>query len=247
MSELGPEARAILRAGRSGDEPSPEDRARLKRAVFAAIAAGAATTAASEGATEAATTIKAGIFKSFGATLVKGMAGLLVAGAVGLGAASQMPAPNTPQLAKTVVSFPTIKASAEPVVERAKEALPKATKEAITDLKTSPKAPTSETKAGAAGADTLAAETQRLREVHGALQGGDPQKALALLDEKAEAEGEQLRAERAAARVLALCHLGRIEEANAEASKFLEKNPRSPLAARVRKACPPASKESQTP
>jgi hypothetical protein len=91
----------------------------------------------------------------------------------------------------------------------------------------------------APAADTLLAETHRLREAHGALQGGDPEKALSLLDAPtAETEGQKLREERAAARVLALCKLGRVDEANAEAARFLEKNPRSPLAARVRKACP---------
>ena len=70
------------------------------------------------------------------------------------------------------------------------------------------------------------------------MQEGDAARALALLEaEKANAEGQKLREERAAARVLALCKLGRVEEANAEASQFLEKSPRSPLADRVRKAC----------
>jgi len=88
-------------------------------------------------------------------------------------------------------------------------------------------------------ADSLIAETQRLRDAHGALQSGDPEKALALLsNQAAEDEGQKLREERAAARVLALCKLGRVDEANAEAAAFLAQNPRSPLAARVRKACP---------
>jgi hypothetical protein len=88
-------------------------------------------------------------------------------------------------------------------------------------------------------ADSLIAETERLREAHGALRGGDPEKALALLSEQAaEGEGQKLREERAAARVLALCKLGRVDEANAEAAAFLAQNPRSPLADRVRNACP---------
>jgi hypothetical protein len=87
--------------------------------------------------------------------------------------------------------------------------------------------------------DSLIAETERLREAHGALRGGDPEKALALLSEQAaEGEGQKLREERAAARVLALCKLGRVDEANAEAAAFLAQNPRSPLADRVRNACP---------
>jgi outer membrane biosynthesis protein TonB len=89
--------------------------------------------------------------------------------------------------------------------------------------------------------DTLPAETQRLREAHGALQGGDPARALALLDEKAAA-GAQLHEEREAARALALCQLGRVEEGRAAAERFLRESPRSPLADRVRAACAAAAK-----
>ena len=98
---------------------------------------------------------------------------------------------------------------------------------------------TSASKTTEESADSLVAETQRLREAHGALRGGDPEKALALLSEQAaEGEGQKLREERAAARVLALCKLGRVDEANTEAAAFLVQNPRSPLADRVRNACP---------
>jgi hypothetical protein len=86
--------------------------------------------------------------------------------------------------------------------------------------------------------DTLEAETRRLREAHGALQNGDPGRALALLEAQSIdfAEGK-LAEERAAARVLALGKLGRAAEASAEAERFLRENPRSPLADRVRAAC----------
>lgn len=84
--------------------------------------------------------------------------------------------------------------------------------------------------------DTLAAEATRLREAHGALQGGDAARALALLDEQGAA-GAQLREERAAARVLALCQLGKVDEARAAAARFLQESPRSPLADRVRASC----------
>jgi hypothetical protein len=92
-------------------------------------------------------------------------------------------------------------------------------------------------RAGAEGQseeDPLAAETRRLREAHGALQSGDPKKALVLLDEP---QGGQLGQERAAARVLALCQLGRGEEAEAARAAFLREHPRSPLADRVRNGC----------
>jgi hypothetical protein len=87
--------------------------------------------------------------------------------------------------------------------------------------------------------DPLAAETRRLREAHGALQAGDAQKALALLGE----QGGQLGEERAAARVLALCQLGRVAESEAARAAFLREHPRSPLADRVRGGCAPAPRK----
>src|SRR6185437_11501775 len=87
--------------------------------------------------------------------------------------------------------------------------------------------------------DRLEAETRDLSEAHAALNEGDPARALALLDEQSTAYADgQLREERAAARVLALCKLGRADEARALAARFLAENPRSMLADRVRSACP---------
>ena len=82
-------------------------------------------------------------------------------------------------------------------------------------------------------------ETRGLGEAHSALQSGDAERALSLLDQQsaAHAQGE-LREERAAARVVALCKLGRTTEARAVAESFLRENPRSLLADRVRAACP---------
>jgi len=88
----------------------------------------------------------------------------------------------------------------------------------------------------AADPDTLAAETHRLREARAALKGGDASRALSLLDEQSAA-GPQLREERAAARVLALCDLGRVDDARAAAARFLAESPRSPMADRVRASC----------
>jgi hypothetical protein len=70
------------------------------------------------------------------------------------------------------------------------------------------------------------------------LQSGEAGRALALLDEHsaAHAQGE-LRQERAAARVVALCELGRLDEAKVARESFLREDPRSPLADRVRSAC----------
>jgi outer membrane protein assembly factor BamD (BamD/ComL family) len=60
-------------------------------------------------------------------------------------------------------------------------------------------------------------------------------RALASLD-RAQPQGN-LREERDALRVLALCEAGRADDARAAADVFLTRHPGSPQAARVRGAC----------
>src|SRR5262249_32536558 len=86
-----------------------------------------------------------------------------------------------------------------------------------------------------AGQDPLAVETRRLREVHAALRDGNPNRALALLDQASD--GMELGEERAPARIVALCRLGRMNEGRAAMAAFVAEHPRSPHADRVRRAC----------
>lgn len=265
MSELGPDAREILRNGRDGDNPSPADRARIHGALMAVIAAGAATTMANQASAsttnlapelEVPTSIGAGkpiAAALSGSIFAKGML-VVVLGAAGAGAWMAWPAPPTRSIVsasnmpdKPVVSGPETPvpalpaSSVEVAPEKPAEPLVEVSEQVISAKPEPARAPASGTapKVVEETADSLLAETQRLREAHGALREGDPEKALALLSEQAaEDEGQKLREERAAARVLALCKLGRVDEARAEAEAFLNQNPRSPLADRVRKACP---------
>ncbi|MDI1432969.1 hypothetical protein [Polyangium sorediatum] len=270
MSELGPEARAILLAGRDGDEPSPADRARLRRSIAAAIAAGGAASVGGEGVADAATTklgevaaatkiasaAKTSAVVSLGGLAWKGMLALIVGGAASAVAilgptATHVETPPAATHLEAPAPFGQTKPaqkSAE-VEVRPLEALP--TDEppppapalpntpAVNALPKRPAAPIATNEPPPAPVDPLLAETKRLRAVHGAMKEGDPEQALRLLDEtSAGAEGQSLRAERTAARVLALCKLGRVAEARAEAARFLSESPGSPLADRVRKACP---------
>jgi len=263
MSELGPDAREILRNGREGDNPSPADRARIRTALMASIAAGAASTVSpsANAAPDVSLPASVGTAKPlyvsiFGGFIGKGML-VVFLGAASAGAIAAWPknaptstavAPSIPEkpiLAPVVTSVPSLpKEPEQVVVEVPREPSvevplppdqPKVASVRPSAAIASPKAVDTPPES----ADTLIAETQRLREAHGAMRGGDPEKALALLSEQsAENEGQKLRAERAAARVLALCKLGRVDEAHAEAEAFLAQNPQSPLADRVRKACP---------
>ncbi|WP_437974916.1 hypothetical protein WMF11_43065 [Sorangium sp. So ce295] len=85
---------------------------------------------------------------------------------------------------------------------------------------------------------TLAAEMALLREAQDAVRDGDPSAALDRLDDLGARFPEgQLREERMAARVLALCAAGRAPEARAEAERLLGEAPSSVHAGRVRASC----------
>jgi hypothetical protein len=258
MSELGPEAREILEAGRIGDEPTAADRRRVRASVMQAIAAGGAGGLASSAAAKAsAAGLKAGAVSVW-----KIVVGLTVATAVAGGVASRFtgeaprpsttavaavsapiaPAPPPPEPAASApIAAPTAEPSASAPQPVASPARP--SPHPVAPRPRAPAAPVASTSSEAPAApppppeDTLAAEAAELREAHRAMQGGDPARALAVLDGR-QAKGNALREEREAARVLALCQLGRVDEARAAAARFLQSSPRSPLADRVRGACP---------
>ncbi|MEI9937324.1 MAG: hypothetical protein WDO69_08860 [Pseudomonadota bacterium] len=84
----------------------------------------------------------------------------------------------------------------------------------------------------------LMAEARALTDAQRALNGGQPALALELLAaQDRRFSGGALGNERIAARVFALCALGRKEAAHADAAQFLAIADGSPLAARVRAAC----------
>ena len=86
--------------------------------------------------------------------------------------------------------------------------------------------------------DSLEAELALLGEAHRATLGGDPARALTLLAAYgARYPRGALRQERAVERLLALCSLGRRDEARAVAEAFLRAHPSSPLAPRVEASC----------
>lgn len=257
MSDLGPEARSILGAGRDGDDPKASDRARVRRKLARAIAAGgAAAGAAAEGSAAAATAVAGKT-----ATLLllgKIGGGLVFVAALGAGIWFSRPLPPGPAPSASVpVTEPASPATAAPPAPSAaadspSPEAPAAEPPAAAAPEAPAPAPASPGRAGASARpsasagdapprDPLVDETQELREAHGALQSGDPQKALKLLDEQATTyAGGQLREEREAARVLALCKLGKQDEARAKIADFLRDHPGSPLEGRVRGGCPAA-------
>ncbi len=84
----------------------------------------------------------------------------------------------------------------------------------------------------------LSSETRALQRAQEILLEGLAAQALLLLEQqKAEFSGGLLDEERSAARVVALCRMGRVQAANAAAAEFLKKAPHSVLAERVANAC----------
>lgn len=255
MSKIPKDLNALCAAARQQGDPSDEDR----RAVLASIAlkagaglglaagvSGIATeSAASTAAPFATGSGVAGIASAgaSGAAIAKGSllskalvwiaGGLGSAGALGVGAhqlygPGDAPAAPQPTLAVRGVSSTSPapdSASLEPRTEALFE-------------KSSPPPAKKATPPETAAARSLEQETLALAAIQRALRDGRPAAALALLDEeKRIARGGVLRAERSAARVFALCDLGRANEARALAQRFLVSHANSPLSKRVRESC----------
>jgi hypothetical protein len=86
--------------------------------------------------------------------------------------------------------------------------------------------------------DGLLGEIRLLHEAQSALAAHDPSRALARLDEHAARYPHgSLRQESLAERVVALCQLGRTDEARSLAAPLLRENTRSPAVERVRASC----------
>jgi hypothetical protein len=88
------------------------------------------------------------------------------------------------------------------------------------------------------GEETLKEEVAILSRAGAALRNGNPALALKALDEhRRRFPSGVLVQERSAARVQALCALGRVAEGRAELGRLEKRAPQSPLTARARKAC----------
>ncbi len=88
MKELSTDARSILDAARGVDEPTPDDRARVKRAVMTSVAAGAIVAASATAASKAAASTAAGsvVGSAAGSTAAAVAGTTTAAGVAGLGA-----------------------------------------------------------------------------------------------------------------------------------------------------------------
>jgi hypothetical protein len=246
MTDLSPDARNILEAGRDGDGAGDLERARVRRALFAKIAAGgvvlgtssvaagsgAASGAAANGA--AAGSAPLGTFAAVATPLAKILIPLavIVGGAVGGAVAWRaqrtmapttvimMPAPAAPAFAPVIEPTPAPAPAARPAVaHRAHVAAP------------------AHVEAAPPTTNRLAEETALLAAANGQLRAGDARRALSLLDDYDHRyPSGVLREEVLATRVIARCQLGD-KAARHGADAFLARHPASPLATRVRSSC----------
>lgn len=230
---MSPETRAFLDTVRLAEDPTPEDQQRVLSAVRAAVATGAV--------------VGAGMGASKAAKLLGGVAsgvkvgglvlGLSAAAWIASGAMSTEPVPRTTavvphQLPTVPASEP--KSSATTAFQRSPEALASPAAEP----KGTPRAAGPARSAASTSATTpsLRDEITLLAEVQAALARGDGATALRRLDEHATGD-RRLLAERRAARILALCSLGRAAEAAQAAQGFFREYPSSVQRTAVERSC----------
>lgn len=264
MSEMSPEARSLIGEARALDGPTDEDRARVKRHVLAAIAGGAGVATSAVAGSAAASSAAAAGTVAAGTTAtslgVKVVIALIVATAALTTTyavthepepepAAEAPIPASPE-PELIVDVPApARSEARPEVEEvaAEEAVepepsptarPRRAPRAVRPP-TQPVQPAQPAQVPVAPPTALSEEVALLRRAQRSMNSGDPGAALRSLEEHARRfPSGHMEEEREAARVVALCRAGRETEARAIASRFLAERPASPLAARVRAACP---------
>jgi len=237
---LSNEGREIMDAARSAFGPSESDRARVRDALAVRIATAAVTSASVSWWSSIASALgsKAGILS---------VVACLAIGSVGSSYVwRRNSAPRAPLVSteggstalrsldrsrSDLAAAPVDPPSAAPTlpVAEAPNPLPLAGTSHVSKMKV-PTIPEH-------GPD-VEGEIALLSEAQKALSGGQPERALQFLDEHARTFPRgTLAEERVAARIIALCKLGRVAKARSEAAAFLQKLPDSPLAERVRVAC----------
>jgi hypothetical protein len=219
MSRLTAEAEGLVRAGRDALRPTDADRERVFQALLPQVG-GVEGAGGADGLVQAPTAAKA--------MLVKISAVVVGLGVAGGGLFVALREESTPTAAP-------VTAPAEPP-----RVAPAPTGDAPADVPAVPEPPSVEKRAPAASrsADSLAQEVAILSRAGAELHAGRPATALKTLEEhQRKFPGGVLAQERTAARVRALCALGRTNEARAELARLTRTSPNSPHVARARKAC----------
>jgi hypothetical protein len=256
---LSADARSVIAAAAGGDDPAGVDRDRVRARVLAAIAAGSVTGTAPPhaAATTTATAVGAKVVAIAVAAVVIAAVAYL---AVGRGATTDTATPDrdvevaveaaTATVAGEIATVAGATATAAPpeVVTPAPPRPARAPRAAATgpadgaieidrEVEDAASAPPPAT---LRSADSLREERALVARANAALRDGDPRAALGAVAEHARRFPDGVLAEeRTATRVVALCELGRVAEADRARASFAARWPRSVHAARVHAACAP--------
>jgi hypothetical protein len=263
VSDLSPSCQALIDAAR-GARPSPAHRARIRADLGARLAVTAAaaaattlTTGTAAGASSSAGTAgvvaaaKVGTMGLFGKILL--VCAVVSAAGAGGYAALEIERRGAPAAARhlprveiaAVASRVTERAdslaagpSADPLGAPSTDPAPAPSPGLGQRRRDLPRSPRAAATAKASDPVSIAAEVALLRTAQTALADGDSARSLGALDALAAQHPDgALREERDAARVLALCSAGRVDEARVLGRQFLAQRPRSVQAARVRGSC----------
>jgi hypothetical protein len=218
VSDLKPEVHELVQASREAFLPSDADRERVFQALLPRLDDPLGADAASVTADGA---LKATLLKISAAVVGVGIAG----GGLYLALRPEPAKVEAPSVV-TAKPAPVPNAPAPDLVESTPPAPPQAEPAA----KRSP--------AASRSADSLAQEVAILSRASSELRAGRPAAALKALDEHQRSfPSGVLTQERTAARIQALCALGRTKEARSALERLARTSPNSPHEARARKAC----------
>jgi hypothetical protein len=224
--ELKPKERSLIAAAREGQAPNPTQRLRVRKGLDAKLAAGVA-------APLLVTSSAMAMVGKVGA----GVALLALTGTTAAYVVASRPAKAPPVQVRhpaTAVPAPAPAAPPAPVATVAPEVIPNDTRPAPVR----PRVPAVHRAAVPAAPPDLAGELALLTQIGQATKRGEVARAERLLaDYDQRFPVAQLSEERAAAGVLLECAAGRTASARAQARRFLERWPRSPLVARINNSC----------
>lgn len=215
MADLKPEAQKLVQASREAFRPTEADRERVLQALLPRLGGAEAASVTADGA------LKATLLKVSAAVVGLGLAG----GGLYL-ALRPEPAPVGTPVVATAKPLAAPAAPAPEVIENTAPAPAQAEPAA------------KRTPAPSRSADSLAQEVAILSRASSELRAGRPAAALKALDEHQRSfPSGVLTQERTAARIQALCALGRTKEARSALERLARTAPNSPHEARARKAC----------
>lgn len=245
MSGLNEGGKALVRAGRQADRPSEADRQRISEALRARLGDAALLTSgiAAIPPARSGTLLPRSKFINWGSwlgstALLAGSLWLLPRVTQRRDGATLVPS-TSPTRAGSVPGIPATALAPSPLSESAPSSPPSST---LPDLRVAAAAGVGRQndrgQTAASARDGLGDEVALLSRAETELHAGRPASALlALAEHQRKFPRGALAEERTAARIQALCALGRNAEANAQLRQLLHISPKSALEARTRQAC----------